>query len=385
MIRTAIGQLVRMGHLFSVISVKIHNDTDGMRAALSRASLSLYTTTPNPRVGCVIVRDGEVIAEGHTQPAGFAHAEAHALQHAAERGVDVRGSTAYVTLEPCSHHGRTPPCADALVAAGVARVVVAIEDPNPLVAGQGLARLRTAGIAVTVGVLAQEAREMNAGFLSRMQRGRPWVRMKVAASIDGGTALQNGQSQWITSAAARDDGHAWRAQACAILTGIGTVLQDDPQLNVRAVDTSRQPRRIVIDSRLEIAPDAKVLRGGGSWIFASLDDETRAARLRAAGHDVIVLPADSGKVDLNALMQELGRRQINELHVEAGFKLNGSLLRAGVVDELLMYFAPCLLGPAQGIARLPVLENLSERRSMRFHEIRQVGPDLRLRALLSDF
>ncbi len=365
--------------------MKITHDTDGMRAALAQASLGLYTTTPNPRVGCVIVRDGEVIAEGYTQPAGFAHAEAHALQHAADKGVGVRGATAYVTLEPCSHHGRTPPCADALIAAGVARVVVAIEDPNPLVAGQGLARLRAAGIAVEVGVLAQEAREINAGFLSRMRTGRPWVRMKVAASIDGGTALENGQSQWITSSAARDDGHAWRARACAILTGIGTVQQDDPQMNVRAVDTPRQPRRIVVDSRLEIAPDAKILQGGGTWIVAAVDDERRSAPLRAAGHEVIVLPNDSGKVDLVALLQELGRRRINELHVEAGFKLNGSLLRAGVVNELLMYFAPCLLGPAQGIARLPVLENLSDRVALRFHEFRQVGPDLRVRALLGDF
>jgi diaminohydroxyphosphoribosylaminopyrimidine deaminase/5-amino-6-(5-phosphoribosylamino)uracil reductase len=365
--------------------MKITNDIDGMRAALAQAALGMVTTTPNPRVGCVIVRDGEVIAEGFTQPAGFAHAEAHALQHAAANGVDVRGATVYVTLEPCSHHGRTPPCADALIAAGVARVVVAIDDPNPLVAGQGLARLRAAGIEVELGVLAAEARDMNAGFLCRMRHGRPWVRMKIAASLDAGTALQNGQSQWITSSAARDDGHAWRARACAILTGIGTVQQDDPQLNVRAVETPRQPRRIVVDSRLEISPAAKLLQGGSTWIVAAVDDAARAAPLRAAGHEVIVLPNDSGKVDLAALMQELGRRQINELHVEAGFKLNGSLLRAGVVDELLMYLAPCLLGPAQGIARLPVLENLSDRLSLRFHEVRQIGPDLRVRALLNEF
>ncbi len=364
---------------------RIVSDADGMRAALAQATLALFNTTPNPRVGCVIVRDGEVIAEGFTQPAGFAHAEAHALQHAAANGVDLQGATAYVTLEPCSHHGRTPPCADALVAAGITRVVAAIEDPNPLVAGQGLARLRSAGVAVEVGVLAQEARELNAGFLSRMRQGRPWVRMKVAASIDGGTALQNGQSQWITSSAARHDGHAWRARACAILTGIGTVQQDDPQLTVRAIDTPRQPRRIVIDSRLEISPSAKILQGESVWIFAAVEDEQRAAPLRAAGHDVIVLPDDGGKVDLAALMRELGRRQINELHVEAGFKLNGSLLRAGVVDELLMYVAPCLLGPAQGIARLPVLEDLADRRALRFHEVSQVGPDLRVRALLNDF
>ena len=365
--------------------MNITHDIDGMRAALAQAQQSRYTTTPNPRVGCVIVRDGEVIAEGHTQPAGFAHAEAYALHHAAENGVDVRGATVYVTLEPCSHHGRTPPCADALIAAGVARVVVAIEDPNPQVSGQGIARLRAAGIAVELGVLANEAREMNIGFLYRMQRGRPWVRMKIAASLDGGTALQNGESQWITSSQAREDGHGWRAQACAILTGIGTVQQDDPQLNVRAVETPRQPRRIIVDSHLEISPAARVLQGGGSWIIAAIDDPDRAARLRADGHEVIVLPNDSGKVDLGELMRELGRRQINELHVEAGFKLNGSLLNAGVVDELLMYIAPCLLGPAQGIARLPLLERLSDRLTCRFQEVRQIGPDLRLLARITDF
>ncbi len=362
--------------------MNIHNDIDGMRAALAQAARGMYITTPNPRVGCVIVRDGMIIAEGHTQPAGFAHAEAHALHHAAENGVDVRGATVYVTLEPCSHFGRTAPCADALVAAGVARVVAAIEDPNPLVSGQGIARLRAAGIEVTVGVLADEAREMNIGFLQRMEQGRPWVRMKIAASLDGGTALQNGQSQWITSAPARDDGHAWRARACAILTGIGTVQQDDPQLTVRAVSTPRQPRRVIVDSQLEISPQAKVLAGDACWIFAAVENPARAARLRDAGHEVIVLPGDGGKVDLRAMMRELGRRQINELHVEAGFKLNGSLLRAGVVDELLLYLAPCLLGPAQGLARLPVLEQLSDRVSCRFHDAQRVGPDLRLLARL---
>jgi diaminohydroxyphosphoribosylaminopyrimidine deaminase/5-amino-6-(5-phosphoribosylamino)uracil reductase len=365
------------------IPVKILNDTDGMRAALAQAAKALYSATPNPRVGCVIVRDGDVLAEGHTQPTGFAHAEAHALHHAQQQGVDVRGATVYVSLEPCSHHGRTPPCADALITAGIARVVVAIEDPNPLVAGQGLARLRAAGIKVELGVLADEAREMNRGFLHRMQHGRPWVRMKIAASLDGGTALQNGESQWITSTQARDDGHAWRARACAVLTGIGTVQQDDPQLNVRAVETPRQPRRIVVDSHLEISPQAKILQGAASWIFTAVEGGARADQLRAEGHELIALPDESGKVDLRALMNELGLREINELHVEAGFKLNGSLLRAGVVDELLLYLAPCLLGPAQGLARLPVLEHLSDRLAFRFHEVEQVGPDLRLRVMRS--
>ncbi len=355
-------------------------DTAAMRAALDEARKGLYITTPNPRVGCVIVRDGQIIARGHTQPAGQAHAEVHALQDAAARGVDVRGSTAYVTLEPCSHHGRTPPCCDALVAAGITRVVAALADPNPLVAGQGIARLRAAGIVVEVGVLAEEASTINVGFLHRMKHGRPWVRMKIAASLDGGTALLNGRSQWITASAARDDGHAWRAQACAILTGIGTVQQDDPQLNVRAVQTPRQPRRIIVDSKLEIAPSAKVLQGGGSWIVAARDDEARAAVLRDAGHEVIMLPNDSGKVDLDALMRELGRRQINELHVEAGTKLNGSLLRAGCVNELLLYMAPCLLGPAQALANLPELTDLAARIDLEFIDVSRLGPDLRLRA-----
>ena len=360
--------------------MNIADDIAGMRAALEQAARSMYISSPNPRVGCVIVQQGEVVAVGHTQPAGFAHAEAHALQVAAAQGVNVRGATAYVTLEPCSHHGRTPPCADALVAAGIARVVAAIEDPNPLVAGQGLARLRAQGLAVDVGVLEEEARELNIGFFHRMQYERPWVRMKIAASLDGGTALNTGQSQWITSAAARQDGHAWRARACAILTGIGTVQQDDPQLTVRGLETPRQPRRIVVDSHLDIDPSARVLQGGGSWIFAATADTERAARLREAGNEVIVLPDADGKVDLNAMMQELGRREMNELHLESGYKLNGSLLRAGCVDELLMYFAPCLLGPAQGLARLPELHDLSGRLQCQFHEVQRVGEDVRILA-----
>ncbi len=359
-------------------SVTITDDTQAMRLALQLAGQSMYITSPNPRVGCVIVRDSHILAQGRTQPAGQAHAEAAALSDAQARGVDLRGATAYVTLEPCSHHGRTPPCADALMTSGISRVVVAIEDPNPQVAGAGIAKLRSAGIATEVGLLATEAREMNIGFFSRMQRGRPWVRMKIAASLDGGTALMNGQSQWITSAAARTDGHAWRARACALLTGIGTVEQDDPQLTVRGIDTSRQPQRIVLDSALQIRPDAQVLKGGGSWIVTTTSDVSREATLKAAGAELIHLPSQEGKVDLQALMSELGRRQINELHVEAGFKLNGSLLRAGVVDELLVYLAPCMLGPAQGMARLPALQALDQRLSFRFHQMEPVGDDVRL-------
>jgi diaminohydroxyphosphoribosylaminopyrimidine deaminase/5-amino-6-(5-phosphoribosylamino)uracil reductase len=355
------------------------DDIAAMRAALDQAAKGLFLTSPNPRVGCVIVRDGQILAAGHTQRAGKAHAEIDALRDAASRGVDVRGATVYVTLEPCSHHGRTPPCTGALIAAGVSRVVAAIEDPNPLVAGKGVAQLRAAGIVVATGVLADEAREMNIGFFHRMQQGRPWVRLKIAASLDGGTALPNGQSQWITSSAARDDGHAWRARACAIMTGIGTVQQDNPQLTVRALETPRQPQRIVVDSQLDIDPAARVLEGGGTWIITTeAHSEQRARRLRDAGAEVLVLPTEGVKVDLKALMQELGRREVNELHVEAGYKLNGSLLRMGCVDEMLMYFAPCLLGPTQGIARLPELQQLSDRIPMRFHRIEAVGDDLRV-------
>lgn len=360
--------------------MEISSDLQGIAHALQWAAKGLFTTAPNPRVGCVVVKDNLIIGEGYTQPAGQAHAEVQALDDAARRGFDVRGATVYVTLEPCSHHGRTPPCADALIKAGVARVVAAMADPNPLVAGQGLARLRAAGIKVVSGVMEHEARELNIGFFSRMQRGKPWVRMKAAASLDGKSALHNGRSQWITSQAARDDGHWWRARACAVLTGIGTVMEDDPQLNVRAVDTPRQPRRIVIDSHLQINPDARVLEGGGTWVVAARQDSDKAARLHERGAEIILLPNAHGKVDLPALMLELGRRQINELHVEAGFKLNGSLIREVCVDELLLYLAPSLIGDAQGLFDLHALDTLDGKRPLSFHEVKQIGPDLRILA-----
>jgi len=360
--------------------VEIFSDSHGIGRALTLASGGLFTTSPNPRVGCVIVKDRQIIGEGHTQPAGQAHAEVQALADAASRGFDVRGATAYVTLEPCSHHGRTPPCVDALITAGVAKVVAAISDPNPLVAGQGLAKLRAAGIEVVCGVMEQEAREMNIGFFSRMQRGKPWVRMKAAASLDGKTALHNGRSQWITSQAARDDGHWWRARSCAILTGIGTVREDDPQMNVRAIDTPRQPARILIDSNLQVDPKARILEGGGTLIVAAQSNPEKEGNLRDMGAEVIVLPNAQGKVDLPALMLELGRRQINELHVEAGFKLNGSLIREDCVDELLLYLAPALIGDAQGLFDLPALESMDHLRRLSFHEIKQIGPDLRILA-----
>ena len=366
------------------MTVQIKTDTEGMALALEWAAKGMYITAPNPRIGCVIVKDGEVIGAGHTQPAGQAHAEIQALRDAAARGHDVRGATAYVTLEPCSHYGRTPPCSNALVQAGLGRVVAAMGDPNPLVSGRGMAQLEAAGIAVEMGVLADEACELNIGFFSRMRRGLPWVRLKTAASLDGFTALASGESQWITGPEARADGHAWRARACAVLTGIGTVKIDDPQLTVRGVDTPRQPRRVIVDSRLEIAPEARILQGEPCWIVAAgLDGsaaEDKAARLRAAGHEIILLPNAGGKVDLPALMRELGRREINEVHVEAGAKLNASLVREGCVDELLVYLAPSLIGAGQGMFALDAPARLADKHALRFHACSQVGADLRILA-----
>lgn len=351
-----------------------------MARALQLAERGLWTTSPNPRVGCVLVREGEIVAEGWHERAGEPHAEVHALRAAGELA---RGATAYVTLEPCSHHGRTPPCAEALIAAGVTRVVAAMRDPNPLVAGNGLAMLQAAGIETACGLLENEARELNIGFVARMTRGRPWLRLKAAASLDGKTALNNGISQWITGLEARRDGHRWRARACAILTGIGTVRDDDPQLSVREVDTPRQPLRVVVDSKLEIPLTAKILRGGPVLVAAAVDDEKRANSLRATGAEVVVLPNPHGKVELSGLLEELGRRGTNEVHVEAGFKLNGSLLREGLVDELLLYLAPCLIGhDASGLFNLPELASLDGKHRLQVRDLRQIGEDIRLIARL---
>ncbi len=356
--------------------MQIKTDTEGMALALEWAAKGMYITAPNPRIGCVLVKDGEVIGAGHTQPAGQAHAEIQALRDAAARGNDVRGATAYVTLEPCSHYGRTPPCSNALVQAGLGRVVAAMGDPNPLVAGRGMAQLEAAGIAVAMGELADQAHELNIGFFKRMRQGLPWVRLKTAASLDGFTALDNGESQWITGPEARADGHAWRARACVILTGIGTVKADDPQLTVRGIDTPRQPRRVIVDSRLDIDLDARILQGEPCWIVAAVDDGDKAQKLRDAGHDIILLPNASGKVDLPALMRELGQREINEVHVEAGSKLNASLVREACVDELLVYLAPSLIGAGQGMFALPALARLADKYALRFHGVSQVGADL---------
>jgi len=356
-----------------------------MQQALGLAHDALYLTSPNPRVGCIIVdAGGVVLGHGHTQRVGEAHAEVMALREAQARNNDVQGATAYVTLEPCSHQGHTGPCCDALIHAGLARVVVALPDPNPQVAGQGIARLRAAGVQVDVGLLGEPAHELNIGFFKRMTHGTPWVRLKIAASLDGQTALDNGVSQWITSAPARDDGHAWRARACAVLTGIGTVLEDDPQLDVRALPTPRQPTLVVMDSQLDTPLTAKLFAPQRPvWIYCAVDHPERRQALEARGAEVVCLPNASGKVDLAAMLQDLGQKQINEVHVEAGHKLNGSLLREGLVDELLTYLAPKLMGQGRGMSNLGPFTHLSDATALSFHEVTQIGPDLRILARLT--
>ena len=357
-----------------------------MAQALGLAAQALFLSNPNPRVGCVITAaNGHVLGQGFTQQAGGPHAEVMALRDAAAAGRDVRGATAYVTLEPCAHQGRTGPCCDALIQAGVAKVVASIADPNPLVAGQGFARLRAAGIEVVVGPGAEESRELNIGFFSRMVRGTPWVRLKVAASLDGTTALHNGASQWITSAAARADGHAWRARSCAVLTGIGTVLADNPVLNVRELTTPRQPQLVVLDSHLQTPPDASLFIADRACIIYAagpLDAEfsARKAVLEARGATVVHLPGADGRVDLPALLRDLAARGVNELHVEAGHRLNGALVRAGLVDEWLLYLAPTLLGPGRGMADMGPLDTLAQRLALEFQGVERVGPDLRILA-----
>ncbi len=347
-----------------------------MARALRLAERGLYSTTPNPRVGCVLVRDGEVVGEGWHERAGEAHAEVHALRQAGDRA---RGATAYVTLEPCSHHGRTPPCANALIDAGVARVAAAMRDPNPEVSGRGIELLTLAGVRAEVGLMQAEARELNPGFVSRMTRGRPWVRLKTASSLDGATALTNGVSQWITGPAARADVQRWRARACAILTGVGTVLADDPRMDVRDLDIGRQPLRVILDSRLRTPPAARILNGGALIVCQDAGDGPPRALLDA-GATVLELPGPDGRPDLALLLEELARRGVNELHVEAGATLNGALLQAGLVDEWLAYFAPSVLGRrARGLFDLPALTDMAGRRGFQLAEAAVVGADLRLR------
>jgi diaminohydroxyphosphoribosylaminopyrimidine deaminase / 5-amino-6-(5-phosphoribosylamino)uracil reductase len=351
-------------------------DHDFMAQALRLAERGLWTTSPNPRVGCVVVKDGKIVGEGWHERAGEAHAEVHALRAAGEAA---RDATAYVTLEPCSHYGRTPPCAEALIAAGVKRVVAAMQDPNPRVAGRGLTALRAARIVAEVGLLEAAAQELNIGFVTRMTTGRPWVRVKLAASLDGRTALAEGESQWITGPDARRDGHRWRARACAILTGSGTVLGDDPQLTVRAVETERQPLRVVADGAARVPPTAHIFSGGPVlWITHD------AGGAPVAHVERISLPGEGGHVDLPGLLDELGRRGINELHVEAGPRLAGILLRLGLVDELLLYLAPCLIGDTgRGLFGIPELASLADKVALRIVDVRAIGADIRVLARIA--
>jgi diaminohydroxyphosphoribosylaminopyrimidine deaminase/5-amino-6-(5-phosphoribosylamino)uracil reductase len=341
-----------------------------MKRALELARNGLYTSTPNPRVGCVVVNRGRIVGEGWHEKAGAPHAEVVALEKAGKRAA---GATLYVTLEPCAHHGRTPPCVDLIRKSKVKRVVAAMLDPNPAAGGGGKA-LAAGGIAFEHGLLQEEAAELNIGFISRVTRGRPWVRMKIAATLDGRTALQDGRSQWITGEEARRDGHRWRARACAILTGIGTVKADDPQLTVREVETPRQPLRVVVDSRLETPKTARILKGERALIFS-------AAHGSLPNAEVVHLPNANNKVELPKMLEELARRGVNELHVEAGFRLNGSLVREGCVDEFLLYLNPSFLGDAaQGMLDLPAVAELEERLKLRLLSVERVGGDLRILA-----
>lgn len=364
----------------------LEHDPQHIATALRLATSALLLTDPNPRVGCVITdARGTVLGQGHTQKAGGPHAEIMALRDAAQRGHSVTGATAYVTLEPCAHHGRTGPCCDALVGAAIGRVVASLPDPNPLVAGQGFERLRAAGVQVDIGLGAAESRELNIGFFSRMVRKTPWVRLKVAASLDGKTGLANGVSQWITSEAARTDGHAWRARASAVLTGVGTVLEDDPRLDVRLVDTPRQPHLVLVDSHLQARPDAKIFMDGRPvWIYAARLDPDKAAALEARGATITVLANPDGKVDLPAMLRDLAARGVNELHVESGHKLNGSLLREGCIDELLVYLAPKLIGDGLGLASHihagGALTELTGALPLEFKSVEILAPDLRILA-----
>ena len=342
-----------------------------MARVLELAGKGLYSATPNPRVGCVLTQGETVVGEGWHEKAGGPHAEVVAI---AQAGARAGGAAMYVNLEPCSHHGRTPPCIDSIQKSKISRVIAAMLDPNPKAAhgGEALAR---AGIGFEHGLMEAEARELNIGFVSRMTRNRPWVRMKIAATLDGRTALSNGKSQWITGPEARQDGHRWRARACAILTGIGTVNADDPRLTVRDVETQRQPLRVVVDSRLEISPQARVLEAGGALIFCAVDSK------KELNAEIQRLPNPQGKVELPLMLEELARRSVNELHVEAGFRLNGSLVREGCVDEFLIYLNPSFLGDdAEGMLALSGIYSLDEKIKLKIASLDRIGDDIRILA-----
>lgn len=347
-----------------------------MTLALQLAEQGLYTTTPNPRVGCVVVKNQQIIGQGAHLKAGEPHAEVLALRKA---GANAKGADVYVTLEPCNHHGRTPPCVDALIQAGVGRVVVAMQDPNPLVAGNGIQRLQANGIQVDVGLMASVASALNVGFISRMTRGLPYVRCKVAASLDGKTALNNGKSQWITSDPARQDVQHWRAQSCAIMTGIGTVLADNPSMTVRLPNATRQPLRVIVDGHLQTPADAKLLQNGQTLIAYASDPNHQAGSLNAAGADCLHLPDANARVDLKALLANLAQRGINEVLLEAGQGLNGAFLQAGLIDEFILYYAPKLMGAdANGMFAMPAFTEMQQAIDLQIFDVRQVGADIRV-------
>ena len=351
-----------------------------MAHALQLAERGLYTTDPNPRVGCVLVRDEQIIGEGWHERAGEAHAEIHALKNA---GKKARGSTAFVTLEPCCHHGRTPPCSEALIEAGISRVVVAMRDPHSRVDGGGIRQLQEAGISVESGLMESQAHKLNPGFIKRMQQGRPFVRLKLAMSLDGRTAMASGESQWITGEAARRDVHYWRARSSAILTGVGTVLADDPAMTVRVDELESRPLRVIIDTNLSTPLEAQILQQPGrTLIMTCREDELARERLESAGASLMTVPENkSHNVDLAAVLDRLGEQEINELHVEAGATLAGSLLGAGLVDELILYMAPFVLGDAaRGLFHLPGLDEMADRMALEIDDIRAIGEDWRITA-----
>lgn len=365
------------------MAVPTNQDFQWMAQALRLARQGLFTTSPNPRVGCVIVKNHQIVGTGAHLMAGEPHAEVYALR---EAGAKAEGADVYVTLEPCSHHGRTPPCVEAVIAAKPGRVIIAMQDPNPLVAGRSVAALRALGIEVVVGVMEIEAQALNPGFISRMTRGLPYVRAKIAASLDGRTALNNGKSQWITSEAARLDVQQWRAQSCAIMTGIGTVHADNPSMTVRLENTSRQPLRIIVDSRLQTPTESKMLDAANLQhspllIVYAHDQNQRAHELKACGAELVSLNGNAGKVDLKALLQFLAQRGINEVLVEAGQGLNGALLHAGLIDEFIFYYAPKLMGDAaKAMFAMPVLKEMQQAVDLQILDVRQVGRDIRLQA-----
>jgi diaminohydroxyphosphoribosylaminopyrimidine deaminase/5-amino-6-(5-phosphoribosylamino)uracil reductase len=365
------------------MAVPTDQDFHWMAQALRLARQGLFTTTPNPRVGCVIVKNNQIIGAGAHLKAGEPHAEVHALRQA---GTQTTDADVYVTLEPCSHYGRTPPCVEAVIAAKPRRVIIAMQDPNPLVAGRGVAALRALGIEVVVGVMQDEARSLNQGFISRMTRGLPYVRSKIAASLDGRTALNNGKSQWITGEPARLDVQQWRAQSCAIVTGIGTVLADNPSMTVRLDNATRQPLRVIVDSRLQTPVDSKmldplILKNSPVLIVYAHDQNQRADQLKAAGAELVLLAGSVDKVDLKALLQLLGQRGINEVLVEAGQGINGALLHAGLIDEFIFYYAPKLMGDAaKAMFAMPELTEMQQVSELQILDVRQLGRDIRLQA-----